>query len=102
MKNEQSEAEHVDLSVFAGLQVEEDGTSAQRPVLIDAQSSHVGVPLEYAQLRERFGTMGVDWSIDSRSRGLNTHGRTVESFRLSLKDGSKVDFHFDVSGFINS
>jgi hypothetical protein len=85
--------------VFAGLQVEEDGASQQRPVLIDAQTSHAGVPKEYALLRERFGTMGVDWTIDSRSRGTNTHGRMVESFRLSLSDGSRVDFHFDVSGF---
>lgn len=100
--NDEVDMEHVYLSGFGGLQVEDAGFSAQRPVLICAATSHVGVPEEYSQLRRRFGTMGTDWTVDLRSLGQNGHGRTVESFRLSLKDGTKVDFHFDVTSFFKS
>lgn len=94
--------EHVDLGGFGGMQVGGDGSSLQTPVLLVARSSHIGVPQEYAHLQERFGQMGEDWTVAVRSLGLNQYGRTVESFRLSLRDGQKVDFHFDVTSFYRS
>lgn len=94
--------EHVELGGFGGMQLGGDGLSLQTPVLIAARSSHVGVPQEYAHLQGRFGQMGKDWTVGIRSLGLNQHGRTVESFRLDLRDGKKVDFHFDVTSFYRS
>lgn len=84
------------------MQVGGDGSSLQAPVLIAATSSHVGVPQEYAYLQGQFGRMGEDWTVDIRSLGLNDHGRTVESFRVTLRGGKKVDFHFDVTSFFRS
>lgn len=55
--------------------------------------------MEYAYLQKQFGVMGKDWAIDLRSLATNFHGRTVETFRLTLADGRKVDFHFDVTSF---
>lgn len=100
--NDEFDAEHVYLSGFGGLRIEDAGLSVQRPVLICATTSHIGVPEEYSHLRRRFGAMGTDWTVDLRSLSTNSHGRTVESFRLSLKDGTKVDFHFDVTAFFKT
>ncbi len=94
--------EHVELGGFGGMQLDGDGSSVQTPVLIAARSSHIGVPQEYALLQGRFGQMGQDWTVAVRSLGLNEHGRTVESFCLDLRDGKKVDFHFDVTSFYRS
>ncbi len=94
--------EHIELGGFGGMQVGGDGLSLQTPVLIAAPSSHIGVPLEYAHLQTQYGTMGRDWTVALRSLELNDSGRTVESFHLALSDGSKVDFHFDVTSFYRS
>ena len=79
-----------------------DGLSLHTPVLIAATSSHIGVPQEYSHLNARFGKMGDDWTVELRSLERNVHGRTVESFRLALRDGRNVDFHFDVTSFFQS
>jgi hypothetical protein len=75
------------------------GFSLQKPVVIAATSSHAGVPAEYAWLKRTFGEMGQDWKVDVRSLGRNEQGRTVETFRLTLKGGAKVDVHFDITSF---
>lgn len=94
-----NDAEHIYVSAFGGLRVERDGSSLHRPVLISANSAHIGVPMEYAYLQGQFGHMGTDWTVDLRCLATNFHGRTVETFRLTLTDGTKVDFHFDVTLF---
>lgn len=71
-------------------------------MLICATTSHVGVRQEYSQLRKRFGTLGTDWTVDLRSLSQNSQGRTVETFRLSLRDGTRVDVHFDVTAFFET
>ena len=58
-----------------------------------------GVPAEYAWLSSTFGTIERDWKVDVRSLGRNSLGRTVETFRLRLANGTQVDVHFDISNF---
>lgn len=99
---EVSEGEHIYLSAFGGLKEEREGTSSHRPVWICATAAHIGVPMEYAYLVEEFGVMGQDWTVNLRSLATNFHGRTVETFRLALADGTRVDFHFDVTSFFRS
>ena len=67
--------------------------------MIDATTSMAGVPAEYAWLKKRFGVQEQDWSVDLRSLGRNDQGRTIETFRLKLKGGAKIDVHFDITGF---
>lgn len=97
--NPAPDSEHVDLSCFGDLVAGDAGLSMQRPVLLHATASHIGVPEEYARLARQFGEMGRDWSVGMRSLALNDCGRMIETFHLSLRDGTKVDFHFDVSSF---
>ena len=79
--------------------VQPDGLTAEKPVVITAASAMAGVPAEYAWLAERFGTLERDWKVDLRSLGRNSHGRTIETFRLKLTGGNKVDVHFDITSF---
>lgn len=80
----------------------EEGLTAKTPVMISATTSLVGVPAEYAWLQQRFGRRDKEWTVDIRSRGTDELGRTIETFRLTLRDGSKVDVHFDVTSFYQS
>jgi hypothetical protein len=88
-------------STVAGLRRAEplEGFTPERPVVIAATSPMSGVPAEYAWLARTFGTMERDWKVDLRSLGRNTQGRTVETFRLRLTGGTRVDVHFDITGF---
>jgi hypothetical protein len=76
-----------------------DGRTPETPIMVDATTSMAGVPAEYAWLKRRFGVMEQDWTVDLRSLGRNTRGRTIETFRVRLKGGSKIDVHFDITGF---
>ena len=79
--------------------VSREGLSAQSPAVIAATTVNAGVPAEYAWLDRQFGTMGQDWKVDLRSLSRDSQGRTIETFRLQLKGGAKIDVHFDISGF---
>ena len=80
----------------------EEGLSPHRPVMIAATTSLAGVPAEYDWLRKRFGRQDQDWTVDLRSRGTDELGRMIETFRLSLGNGSRVEVHFDVTEFYQS
>jgi hypothetical protein len=76
-----------------------DGRSPRTAFVITATTAMAGVPAEYAWLIRRFGTMNQDWKVDLRSLGRNEAGGTIETFRLHLKGGARVDVHFDISSF---
>lgn len=76
-----------------------DGFTPERPAVIAATTAMAGVPAEYAWLAANFGTLERDWKVNLRSLGRNSQGRTIETFRLQLKGGAKVDVHFDITGF---
>lgn len=76
-----------------------EGRTPQTPIVIHATTSMAGVPAEYEVLKTRYGVMEQDWTVDVRSLGRNEQGRTIETFRIRLKGGVKVDVHFDITGF---
>ena len=76
-----------------------EGFTPDLPLVIAATSAMHGVPAEYAWLTRTFGEIERDWKVDLRSLSRNSKGRTVETFRLSLSGGAKVDVHFDISAF---
>ena len=75
------------------------GFTPDMPVVIGASTAMHGVPAEYTWLAQTFGAMDKDWTVDLRSLGRNSQGRTIETFRLRLVSGTKVDVHFDISAF---
>ena len=74
-----------------------DGSTRETALLIPATFVPEGIAGEYAYLASRFGEQNVDWRVDCRTIS-HESGRTVETFRLSLRD-RKIDFHFDISWF---
>lgn len=76
-----------------------EGFTPDHPVVIGHATAMHGVPAEYAWLARTFGAMEQDWKVDVRSLGRNSQGRTVETFRLRLTGGTRVDVHFDISAF---
>lgn len=76
-----------------------EGFTPEMPVVIASSTAMHGVPAEYAWLTRTFGTIERDWTVDLRSLGRNSQGRTIETFRLRLAGGTKVDVHFDISAF---
>ena len=76
-----------------------EGFTQDSPAVIAATTPMAGVPAEYDWLARRFGTLDVDWKVDLRSLGRNGAGRTIETFRLQLASGAKLDVHFDITGF---
>ena len=76
-----------------------EGFTPEQPVVIAATTAMAGVPAEYAWLAKTFGAIERDWKVDVRSLGRNSLGRTVETFRLRLTNGTKVDVHFDIGNF---
>ncbi len=76
-----------------------EGMTPDQPVVIEATTAMAGVPAEYAWLSRTFGTLERDWKVDLRSLGRNAQGRTIETFRLRLASGARIDVHFDISSF---
>ena len=76
-----------------------EGFAPDHPVLIAATNVMAGVPAEYAWLAKTFGALEKDWKVDLRSLGRDKQGRTIETFRLRLANGTRLDVHFDISGF---
>ena len=76
-----------------------DGLTPRTPVVIAATTPMTGVPAEYSWLTRKFGTMERDWTVDLRSLSRNEQGRTIETFRLKLRTGAKIDVHFDITAF---
>lgn len=76
-----------------------EGFSLDTPAVIAATTPMAGVPAEYGWLARRFGTLDRDWKVDLRSLGRNVSGRTIETFRLQLANGAKIDVHFDITSF---
>ena len=75
------------------------GLSPLTPIVITASTPMAGVPAEYAWLRQKFGPIETEWTVDLRSLGRNAQGRTIETFRLRLKSGARIDVHFDITSF---
>jgi len=88
-----------DDTVVASRPMPREGFTAEMPVVITASTAMHGVPAEYAWLTKTFGTIERDWKVDLRSLGRNSRGRTIETFRLRLTSGTKVDVHFDIGAF---
>lgn len=76
-----------------------EGFAQDTPAVIAATSAMAGVPAEYAWLARRFGILDRDWKVDLRTLGRNAAGRTIETFRLQLTSGAKIDVHFDITSF---
>lgn len=76
-----------------------EGLDINNPIIITASTSQMGIPAEYAYLSKQFGEEGKDWEITMKLLHKTNQGRDVESFVLTLADGSEVSIFFDITSF---
>ena len=74
------------------------GDSPANAVVVDAQSSLVGVQAEYACIARESGMSEGDWHL----RGQRTHqenGRLFDVLTVTLRNGQERTFYFDIASF---
>ena len=75
-----------------------DGSTAEKAVVINAISSHVGIAEEYAYLERVCGKTGVDYTLVEQ-RQMDKNGREYDVLEIELKDGSVRSYWFDITSF---
>lgn len=68
-------------------------------MIINAATTSVGVPAEYAYIEKKYGKKGIEWDVSSRFHGEGDNGRAFETFIIKLKSGTEVSIHFDIESF---
>lgn len=76
-----------------------DGSTTQSAVVINATSSSAGINAEYKWIESRYGTRDKDWTIEMRMHGRSDDGKSYETFRIKLADGTPKAIVFDISSF---
>lgn len=76
-----------------------DGTTEANAVVINAGTSIIGIPAEYAWLRNRFGERGKDWESHMHAHGSRDNGKVIEFHEIKLSDGSTQTIYFEISSF---
>ena len=69
------------------------GLSLDHPIVIDAETPYVGIQLEYAYLRNRFGN--YDLILQSL---ISKEGRPIDVMEIEA-DGNFITIYFDISSF---
>jgi hypothetical protein len=75
-----------------------DGLSVENAVVINAISSHIGIPEEYAYLERVCGKTGVDYTLVEQ-RQIDKNGREYDVLEIELKDGTVRSYWFDITSF---
>jgi hypothetical protein len=76
-----------------------DGTTEANAVVINAGTSMIGIPAEYAWLRNRFGERGKDWESQMHAHGSRDNGKVIEFHEIGLADGTMQKIYFEISSF---
>ena len=75
-----------------------DGSSAEQAVVIQAPSSALGIPQEYAHVGRVCGRRNIDYQMKMQ-RQVSQNGRNYDVLEVKLKDGSVRTFWFDITSF---
>jgi hypothetical protein len=75
-----------------------DGSTAEKAVVINAISSQIGIPAEYTYLERVCGKRDKDWSLIEQ-RQIDQNGREYDVLEIEMKDGSVRSYWFDITSF---
>jgi hypothetical protein len=82
------------LNLFGG----GNGDSFETAVVVNADSSFVGVESEYAYIANQCGEPHKDWKL--KSQGLREHkGKPYDVLTIALSGGATRTFYFDIAKF---
>jgi hypothetical protein len=75
-----------------------NGSSPDKAVIINAETTKIGVRREYAYVEQVCGQINVDWSFKIQScRSIGE--RKYDVLEIEMKDGSFRVFWFDITSF---
>ena len=75
-----------------------DGSSAEQAVVINATSTLIGVPEEYAYVEQMCGKKDEDYTFVTQMHS-SENGREYDMLNVKMKDGTTRDFWFDITSF---
>lgn len=75
-----------------------DGSSEKNAIIINLESSVVGIPAEYDYLRIKYGLQDTDWGLYLQ-RCVHNGEKTFDILDIKLKDGTLKKYYFDISNF---
>lgn len=79
-------------------QPERNGESIETAIIIEADSTAQGIPMEYAWLEEHFGERGRDWEFLMQAL-LQHEERSYDRLDIRLADGTDKSVYFDITSF---
>jgi hypothetical protein len=78
-----------------------NGDSFETAVVVNADSSFVGVEAEYAYIANQCGEPHKDWKL--QSQGLREHGgKPYDVLTIALSGGATRTFYFDIAKFFTT
>ena len=75
-----------------------DGSTAEKAVVVNATTSQIGIPAEYTYLERVCGKTGVDYTLVEQ-RQMDKNGREYDILEIELKDGTVRSYWFDITSF---
>ena len=75
------------------------GGSIEDAILVNAETTVIGVHAEYEYVASKHGARGVDWELETQSL-LNHEGKYYDALHIKMmKDGEEFTYYFDISNF---
>ena len=75
-----------------------DGSSIDLSVVINTESTAVGIPAEYEYVSKLFGKMDVDWTMIRQSL-IAHNGRHYDVLLIKLNNDGEKSICFDITQF---
>ena len=75
-----------------------NGNSKTEAVVINARSSRIGIPAEYAYVNNALGEENVDWKLKIQFL-VSEENKNFDVLQVETNDGVEKEFWFDITNF---
>jgi len=75
-----------------------DGSSAEKAIVIEAETEDAGVAKEYEYIEKTYGKRGEAWRLITQDL-YSIKGRDYDMLAIRLKDGTRREIWFDITSF---
>jgi len=75
-----------------------DGSTIENAIIINAQSSFVGVAAEYDYISKKHGERKSSWELEFQSL-IEKDGKHFDALHIKLKNDQNLTYYFDISMF---
>jgi hypothetical protein len=75
-----------------------NGSTIENAIIINAQSSFIGIAAEYAYISKKHGERRSSWELELQSL-IEKDGKHFDALHIKLKNGQNLTYYFDISMF---